>query len=76
MRKPTVWVLTRSDSNPTVQSQKMVRGWKFWIEEQRNCTIHVAKSKALISSAPLFSPMQIVGFPMRRLIYFLFSGLR
>ena len=33
----------------------------------RNCTIRVAKTKALISFASLFSPMQIVGFPMGRL---------
>ena len=31
MRKPTIWVLTRSDTHQAVQSQKMVRGWKFWI---------------------------------------------
>ena len=31
MRKLTIWVLTRSDTNRTVQSLKMVRGWKFWI---------------------------------------------
>ena len=38
----------------------------------RNCTIRVAKTKALISfalTAPLFSPMQIVGFPMLRFIF-------
>ena len=29
VRKPTVWVPTRSDTNRAVQSQKMVRGWKF-----------------------------------------------
>ena len=33
MRKPTVWVPTRSDTNRSVRSQKMVRGWKFCIEE-------------------------------------------
>ena len=31
MRKPTIWVLTMSDTNWAVQSQKMDRGWKFWI---------------------------------------------
>ena len=31
VRKPTLWVPTRSDTNQSVQSQKMVRGWKFWI---------------------------------------------
>ena len=29
--QPTIWVPTRFDTNWAVQSQKMVRGWKFWI---------------------------------------------
>ena len=33
MRKPTIWILTRSDVNQAVQPLKMARGWKFWIEE-------------------------------------------
>ena len=33
MRKPTIWVPTRSDTNRAVQSQKMVGGWKFWIKK-------------------------------------------
>ena len=32
VRKPTIWVPTRSDTNRAVQSQKMVRGLKFCIE--------------------------------------------
>ena len=31
LREPTIWVPTRSDTNLTVNSQKMVRGLKFWI---------------------------------------------
>ena len=31
LRKPTIWVPTRPDTNRAVQSQKMVRGWKLWI---------------------------------------------
>ena len=31
MGKPTIWVPTRADTNRAVQSQKMARGWKFWI---------------------------------------------
>ena len=27
MRKQTIWVPTRSDTNWAVQSQKMVKGW-------------------------------------------------
>ena len=34
MRKPTIRVPTRSDTNRAVlQSQKIVRGWKFWISK-------------------------------------------
>ena len=29
--KPTMWCPNRSDTNQSVQSQKMARGWKFWI---------------------------------------------
>ena len=31
VRKPTIWVSTGSDTKWAVQSQKMVRCWKFWI---------------------------------------------
>ena len=31
VRKPTIWVPTRSNTKRAVQSQMMVRGWKFWI---------------------------------------------
>ena len=48
MRKQTMWFPTRSDIKKAVQAQKMARGWKFWIW---NCTIPVAKTKALISFA-------------------------
>ena len=33
VRKPTIWVPTRSHTNRAVQSQKMVRGWKFSIKK-------------------------------------------
>ena len=32
MRKPTIRVRTRSDTNRAVQSQKQARGLKFWLE--------------------------------------------
>ena len=43
MRKPTIWVPTRSDANWAVQSQKTARSLKFRMKE--------AKTKALISFA-------------------------
>ena len=33
MRKPTMWFLTRSDTNQAVQPMKMARGLKFCIWE-------------------------------------------
>ena len=31
MRNPTMWFPNRSDTNRSVQAQKMARDWKFWI---------------------------------------------
>ena len=31
MRKPTIWAITRYDTNRPVQSQAQVRSLKFWI---------------------------------------------
>ena len=50
-RKPTFWFSTRPDKNRAVQSQKMARGLKFGLRKQRDYTIHVAKTNALISFA-------------------------
>ena len=49
VRKPTIWVLTRSDTNWAIQSQKQARNFGF--KKKRKCTIHIAKTKALISFA-------------------------
>ena len=46
-----MWFPTRSDTNRAVQSQKMARGWKFWIQKVEELCIRVAKTKALISFA-------------------------
>ena len=51
MRKPPFWVSTWSDTNQAVQLQKMARGLKFRILKVEDCTIYVAKTKALISFA-------------------------
>ena len=51
MEKPTMWFPNRSATNRPVQAQKMARGWKFGFTKLRNCTIRVAKTKALISYA-------------------------
>ena len=46
--KPTMWFPTRSDTNRPVQSQKRTKTLKF---RKKNCTIRVAKTKALIGFA-------------------------
>ena len=45
------WFPTRSDTNRSVQPQKMATSLKFGLKKKRDCTIHVAKTKALISCA-------------------------
>ena len=72
MRKPKFWFLTRSDTNQTVQLQNMASGLKF--RYKGDCTIYVAKTKALIRFAVtaklicvFVSHMQNVGFLMTRL---------
>ena len=51
MRKPTIWVPTRSDTNRHVHSQKIVRNLKIWIlEEEGLYYICLAKTKAPLVS--------------------------
>ena len=50
MRKTTIWVSDQVDTNRPVQSQNIARSLKF-LMKKRDCTVHVAKTKALISFA-------------------------
>ena len=50
MRKPTICGSDQSDTNQAVQSQKLETR-NFRIKQKRDCTIRVAKTKALISCA-------------------------
>ena len=43
-------VLTRSNTNQAVQSQKLAWSLKFWIEKERVYTVRVVKTKALFCS--------------------------
>ena len=45
VRKPKIWVLSRSDTNRAVQSQKMVRGLKFWIKKVEELYFPCSKNK-------------------------------
>ena len=78
MRKPTIWVPTKSDTNQPVESQMMARLEILELESRGIVLSLVAKTKAMISFAVTaklicafvfaYSSIQIVG-PMRRLIY-------
>ena len=48
--KPTMWFPNRSNTNQAVQSQKIEAG-TFGFRKRSNCTMRVAKTKALISFA-------------------------
>ena len=48
-KKRSMGFLTRSNKNQPVQSQKQVRGLKFWLQVEEKYTIRVAKTKTLIS---------------------------
>ena len=73
VRKPIIRVLTRFDTNQAVQSQKMVRGWKFWIYKVEELCYSCSENKGadqLRSNCEAdlrlcFCKMQIVGFPMQ-----------
>ena len=45
MRKPTIWVPTRSDTNQTVQSQKIARSLKFLQNEEEGLYYPFSENK-------------------------------
>ena len=45
MRKPTIWVPTRSDTNQTVQSQKTARSLKFRLNEEEGLYYPFSENK-------------------------------
>ena len=48
MRKQMMWFPNRFDTIGAVQAQKRLEAGNFGFRKKRNCTIHVAKIKALI----------------------------
>ena len=73
VRKPTVWVPTRSDTNWPVQSQEQARSLKFRIQEDGSyypCSENKGADQLCSNAVTAqlicgFSPMQIVGYPMQ-----------
>ena len=55
-----MWFPNRSDTNLAAQALKMARSMKFRIQEVEGLCYPCSEKQG---SAPLFSPMQIVGFP-------------
>ena len=51
MGKPTLWILTRSDTNQAVQPLEMARRLKFCIKEVEVFYYSSSENKALISFA-------------------------
>ena len=77
VRKPTIWILTRSDTNQAVQPLKMARGLKFRILKVEGSYYLCSENKGAdqirgYREADLrlfFSHMQNFGFLMTWLIY-------
>ena len=81
VRKPTIWVPTRSNTNQPLQSQMIARSFKFRTKEEDGVYYPFSENKGADQlrgsasrlprswSAPLFSQMQYVGFLIQRLKY-------
>ena len=74
MGKPTMWFSNRSDTNQPVQAQKRDRSLKFFIYKVEELYYPGSENKGADqlrsyckADLHLFSPMQIVGFPMWQL---------
>ena len=68
-----MWFPNRSDTNRAVQAQKRARSLKFWSQVEEELYYPSSENKGadqLRGYREAVSPMQIVGFPMRRPIYF------
>ena len=70
-----MWFPNRSDKIRSVQLQKQARSLKFWSQVEEELYYPSSENKGddqlrgYREAAPLFSPMQIVRFPMGWLIH-------
>ena len=71
MVKPTMWFPNRFDTNQAIQALKRARGWKLWIHKKEKLYYPCSENKGAdqLRGYVFVFPMQIVGFPMRRLVY-------
>ena len=74
MRKPTIWFLTRSDTNQPVQSQKQARGLKFWIEGGEELFCGSSKNKGTDQLCSYCTADLLLWFCTYRLLVFLYKG--
>ena len=73
VRKPTIWVPTRSDTNLPVQSRKQAISLKFWIKVEEILYYLCSENKGAdqlrsYCKADLHLVCTMLGFPMRQLI--------
>ena len=74
MRKPTIWVPTRSDTNQAVQSQKMVRSLKFRILKEEEVYYPCSENKGADQLRGYREADLCLCFRLCRLMVFPFGG--
>ena len=74
MRKPTIWVPTRSDTNRPVQSQKQARFLKFWMKEEEELYYPCSENKGADQLRGYREADLRLCFRICRLLVFLCSG--
>ena len=62
MRKPALWFLNRSDTTSLYNHRQWLDTGNLGFRKKRNCTIRVAKTKALISFAVTAKVISAFGF--------------
>ena len=74
VRKPTIWVPTRFDTNRAVQSQKMIKGWKFWIWKEEELHNPCSENKGADQLRSYCEADLRLCFRLSRLLVFPCSG--
>ena len=74
MRKPTIWVLTRSNTNQSVQSQKIARSLKFCMKEEERLYYPCSENKGTDQPCGYRKPDLHLWFCTSILQVFLCSG--
>ena len=75
VRKQTIWVPTRSDTNRAVQSQKQARGLKFWLEVEEELYYPCSENKGADQLCSYCTADLCLCFCLSILLVFSCSGL-